>query len=129
MFIEQRLARFQADLKLTPAQEPLWQEFAEQARAKAGKGMRAMRDTMQDPSLSAPDRMERRAAAMREQVAAMEATHAKFKRLYDALTPDQKRVADTHAARMGPGAGGQQCAYSGRSGPRGKFAPPPASAN
>jgi hypothetical protein len=98
---EQRLARLHTDLKVTAEQEPLWQAFAEKARAEAGKGMQAMRDNAQDLSLSAPERMSRVTEVMKQRVAAMESVNDSFRRLYDALTPDQKRVADIHAARMG----------------------------
>lgn len=98
---EQHLARLHADLKLTAAQEPLWQAFAEKARSEAGKGMQAMRDNARDLSLSAPERMARQTEIMKQRVAAMESIHDSFKQLYDGLTPEQKRVADIHAARMG----------------------------
>lgn len=99
-FAEQRLARLRTDLKVTPEQEPLWQAFAEKTKAEAGRGWQAMRETAQDLSLAAPERMARMAGIMKERVAAMEAVNESFKRLYDALTPEQKRVADIHAARM-----------------------------
>jgi hypothetical protein len=116
-FVEKRLARFKADLKLTPAQEPLWQAFADQARAEAGKGMKAMREVSQDSSLSAPDRMDRRIAIMKERVATMEAVNTKFKRLYEVLTPDQRRVADIDAARAS--GGGHHWGHGGHNGPKG----------
>lgn len=110
---EQRLMRLRADLKVTAEQEPLWQAFAEKAKAEAGKGFQAMRDNAQDLSLSAPERMTRMTEVMKQRVAAMESVSDSFKRLYDALTPDQKRVADIHAARMGHKGPGH------RMGPRG----------
>jgi periplasmic protein CpxP/Spy len=123
---DQHLTRLKADLKVTAAQEPLWQAFAEQVRAEAGKGMQAMRDTAQDLSLSAPERMARQTALMKERVATMESVNASFTRLYDALTPDQKRVADIHAARMGPGG---HRGHMGRGGPQGPAMPPAAPTN
>ena len=98
---EQRLTQFKADLKLTAAQEPLWQAFAEKAKSEAGKGIQAMRDQAQDLSLSAPERMSRRTEVMKQRVAAMESVNASFKTLYDALTVEQRRAADIHASRMG----------------------------
>lgn len=100
---DQHLARLKADLKLTAAQEPLFQAFAEKLKAEAGKGMEAMRANAQDLSLSAPDRMAQRTEIMKERLAAMESVNASFKQLYDSLSADQKRVADIHAARMGHG--------------------------
>lgn len=123
---DQKLTQLKADLKLTAQQEPLWQAFAEQVRAEAGKGMQAMRETAQDLSLSAPERMARQTALMKERVATMESVNASFTRLYDALTPDQKRVADIHAARMGPGG---HRGHMGRGGPQGPAVAPPAPTN
>lgn len=100
---DQHLARLKADLKLTAAQEPLFQAFAEKLKAEAGKGMEAMRANAQDLSLSAPDRMAQRTEIMKERLAAMESVNASFKQLYDTLSPDQRRVADIHATRMGHG--------------------------
>lgn len=101
----QHLAQFKSQLKVTPQQEPLWQAFAEKMKANAGQGMKAMRDNMQQP-MTAPERMDRMAAAMKERLAAMESTHESFKRLYDALTPEQKAVADKHVGMMGKGGKG-----------------------
>lgn len=39
--VEQHLARLEADLKLNPEQKPLWQAYAEKAKAEAGKGFAA----------------------------------------------------------------------------------------
>jgi phage-related minor tail protein len=134
---EQRLARLHADLKVTSEQEPLWQAFAEKTKAEAGKGWQTMRDTAQDLSLSAPERMTRMTDVMKQRVAAMESVNESFKRLYDALSPDQKRVADIHAARMGgagrmhghrgpmQGMGGM----GGGMGPRGGMPPAPPTNN
>lgn len=102
---EQHLSQFKSQLKVTPQQEPLWQAFAEKMKANAGQGMKAMRENMQQP-MTAPERMDKMTAAMKERLAAMESTHESFKRLYEALTPEQKAVADKHvmgAGMMGKG--------------------------
>jgi hypothetical protein len=96
---EQYLAHFKDELKLTPQQEPLWQAFAEKVRENAGSGMKAMHDL--DATLPAPERMARMNTLMKERLVAMEASTDAFKRLYDALTPEQKKTADHHAAHMG----------------------------
>jgi hypothetical protein len=113
---DQHLTQLKADLKLTAAQEPLWQTFAEKAKAEAGKGFEAMRENSQDLSLSAPDRMAKRTALMKERVVAMESVNASFRPFYDSLSVDQKRVADIHAARMGHGG---RHGRMGRGGPQG----------
>ena len=115
-FAERRLARLKADLRITDQQAPLWQDFADRARSEAGRGMMAMQNQAQDLSLSAPERMSRTADILRQRLAGMEAVNDSFRRLYDSLSADQKRVADIHAARMGHGRHGGR----GMAGPGGK---------
>ena len=107
---EQRLARLKTELKLTGPQEPLWLAFAEKSKAQAGKGMQAMRDSMQnDKPIPAPERMAQMQAMMKDRLAAMESVHESFNRLYAALTPEQQAVADKHFSaphRHGGGRGG-----------------------
>jgi hypothetical protein len=113
---EQHLTWLKAELKPTGQQEPLWNAFAEKAKAEAGKGMVAMRDKTQDQKLTAPERMAQMNAIMKERLLAHEAVTDSFKRLYDSLTPEQKKTADMHMARMGS-----------MGGPRGgRGGPPPA---
>jgi hypothetical protein len=113
---EQHLTWLKAELKPTGQQEPLWNAFAEKAKAEAGKGMAAMRDKAQDEKLTAPERMAQMNAIMKERLLAHEAVTDSFKRLYDSLTPEQKKTADMHMARMGS-----------MGGPRGgRGGPPPA---
>ena len=110
--VEQRLARFKTELKLTAQQEPLWQAFAEKSKAEAGKGWQAMRDrTKDDNQVTAPERMAQMQGIMRERVAAMESVSESFNRLYAGLTPEQKVAADKHFSAAGrhphgPGRGG-----------------------
>jgi hypothetical protein len=95
---EQHLAHFKEELKVTAQQEPLWQAFADKVKENAGPGMKAMHE--RDVALPAPERMARMNALMKERLVAMEASTDAFKRLYDALTPEQKKIADQHAAHM-----------------------------
>jgi len=84
---DQRLARLKSDLAITVEQEPLWQAFADKARAEAGQGMKAMRDQAQDVSLTAPERMARMTETMKQRVGALESVNESFKRLYEGLSP------------------------------------------
>ena len=111
---EQRLTRLKSDLKLTGQQEPLWQAFAEKSKAQAGKGMQAMRDSMQsEKPVPAPDRMAQMQTMMKDRLAGMESVHESFNRLYAALTPEQKAAADKHFSMAG-----RQPQGGGRGGPR-----------
>jgi Spy/CpxP family protein refolding chaperone len=111
---EQRLTRLKTDLKLTGPQEPLWQVFAEKSKAQAGKGMQGMRESMQsDKPVPAPERMAQMQSMMKDRLAAMESVHESFNRLYAALTPEQRAVADKHFSMAGRHQQG-----GGRGGPR-----------
>ena len=102
---ERHLQGLKTDLKLTKEQEPLWQAFAEKAQENAGKGMHAMRQQMADEKLTAPERMTKMETLMSERLTTMKGVHESFNRLYAALTPEQKAVADQHHAKMGQGPG------------------------
>jgi hypothetical protein len=118
---EQHLTWLKAEIKPTAQQEPLWNAFADKAKAEAGKGRAAMRDKLQDEKLTAPERMAQMNAVMKERLAAHEAVTESFKRFYDSLTPEQKKTADLHMARMGAMGG-----PGGMRGPGGPGGTPPA---
>lgn len=106
---EQHLTQFKSQLKITPQQEPLWQAFADKVKESAGMRAKAMQGMQQQPS-TAPDRMNRMVEHMKQHTAAMEAVNDSFKRLYDALTPEQKATADKYqpfGGHMGPKRGGR----------------------
>lgn len=99
---EQRLTRLKTDLKLTAQQGPLWQAYAEKYKTEAGKGMQAMRESMQgDKPVPAPERMAQMQSMMKDRLAAMDSVHESFNRLYAALTPEQKVTADKHFSMAG----------------------------
>jgi hypothetical protein len=99
---EQRLTRLKSELKITGEQEALWQAFAEKSKAQAGKGMQAMRASMQsDKPVPAPERMAQMQSLMKDRLAAMESVNESFNRLYAALTPEQKAAADKHFSMAG----------------------------
>lgn len=104
---EQRLARFKADLKVTPEQEPLWQAFADKVGNEAGKGLQAMRAQAKDENLTAPERLARTTEIMKQRLAAMESIGDAFNRLYQGLTPEQRKLADERADRMAGAFGGR----------------------
>lgn len=90
---EQRLSQLKSQLKIDAQQEPLWLAFAEKMKAEAGQGMKAMQGNMQQP-MTAPERMTQMMGMMKERMSVMESASDSFKRLYDAMTPEQKAIAD-----------------------------------
>jgi hypothetical protein len=128
---EQHLNQFKSQLKITPQQEPLWQAFADKVKESAGMRAKAMQG-MQTPPATAPERMNRMLEHMKQHTAAMEAVNDSFKRLYDALTPEQKATADKYqpfGGHMGPKHGGKgrqggMGPQGGMGGPQGQAATP-----
>jgi hypothetical protein len=93
--LDGQFAYWRAELHLTDAQGPQWDAFAKAVRDNAGKLQPAMMTAMQtNGELTAPDQLDRRLAFLTAQVDAMRAVQAAAKPLYDALTADQKKVAD-----------------------------------
>lgn len=95
--IEGRLAYIKAELKITDAQEALWQAYAAAARdnVKAmGAHCAAMMSDRHAAALSLPDRLDQHEKMMATQLDALRATTKSLKPLYDALSGDQKKTAD-----------------------------------
>lgn len=117
--IDGRLAFLKAELKITPAQEPLWAAYEKVMRENATEmkarfeTMRAEREkTMADakaqgkdrpdrPQLSAIERMERRQAFGKERLEREAKMLTAFKPLYASLSDDQKKTADELFAQRG----------------------------
>lgn len=101
---DKRLARLKTDLKITSAQEPAWNAYAEQIRQRAGE-MQALHNQMREKASgntrpSAPERVERQAQFAKQQGEYLERLAALTKDLYATLTPEQRTLADQ---RLGGG--------------------------
>lgn len=99
--VEGRIAFLKAELKISEAQTPQWNTFAEALRSNATRmsGMPAI--TMhgggmgQDgASMSAPDRLDHMEKMMSAMLETVKATKAAFAPLYAVLTDEQKKSAD-----------------------------------
>jgi hypothetical protein len=132
---EARLATVKAELKITPAQAPQWDAFADAMKSNAtamrqGMGMGAMHGAEHDHDGHdhagqagsgmmmggpLPERLERHEAMLTAHLDALHKVRATVSPLYDALTPDQKAKADRllcgHMGRHGPGAAKGQHAH------------------
>jgi hypothetical protein len=94
--IEGRLAYIKAELKVTDAQEPLWNAYAVAARDNA-KTMIARCTTMmgkRDSQISLPDRLDQNEQLMAAQLDAVRAMNKTLKPLHAALSDSQKKTAD-----------------------------------
>ena len=93
---EGRLAFLKAELKITAQQEPLWDKYAEAARANA-KEMYERHKTLLESVQSdeaLPQRLDQREQIMALNLDAMRKTDAALKPLYAALDDNQRKLAD-----------------------------------
>ena len=97
-----RQAKLQDALKLTPAQQPVWQAFVA-SMTPPQKGERAGQRLTKEQraALTAPQRLERRIAMQKERTARMEARLSALNSLYAALSPEQRKVFDEQQQRRG----------------------------
>ena len=122
--VEARITELKTALKITPAQEPQWNAFADTLRkqARAGddrvKQFRAARaDKGGKPApATAIQRLEQRQAFMKEASVRMDELLVTARPLYAALSPEQQKTADELMTRHGRG---------GRDGHRGHGGPRP----
>jgi hypothetical protein len=94
--VEGRIAFLKTELKITDAQEPLWNAVADVMRASA-KDMAAMKPMMQSmmqPSGTLPEKLAAHEKAMTAHLEALRKLKAAVEPLYAALSADQKKTAD-----------------------------------
>lgn len=107
-YVEGRVAFLKTELKLTQAQQPLFDKLADEMRtgAKAMQEHHAQRQqastTAPAAPLSALEKLEKRQAAMKDFTAAQDRYLAAFRPFYQSLSPEQKKTADELFAK-GPG--------------------------
>jgi hypothetical protein len=101
--VEGRLAFLRTELKITDAQLPLWNNFADAVRANS----KAMQDMMHGGMMGAsqsttlPDKLAMREKMMTAHLDALRKLKAAVDPLYAALSDEQKKTAD-EIMRMGP---------------------------
>jgi len=104
--VEGQLAYFRTELRVTEAQTPQWNAFADVVRAQTDRlrqgAMREMQGMQRMQSMQsgaaqpmpAPQQMEHRIALLSTHLEAMRAVAAAAAPLYAALSDDQRRSAD-----------------------------------
>jgi hypothetical protein len=96
--VEGRLAFLKTELKITDAQMPTWNAFAEALRANATT-MKEARGTMmqmmqQGAGVTAPQMLEEHEKHLTLHLEALKRTKAALDPLYAALSDEQKKTAD-----------------------------------
>ena len=97
-YAQKRLDKLKAALSITPEQEPQWSAFADSVMQQANQ-MKAAHDQWKDVPATAPERIDRQIAMMKQRTASFEAVGQAAKGLYTALNPDQRHVADEKLLR------------------------------
>ncbi len=95
--IDGRLAYVKAELKITDAQESVWNSYAAAARDSANTMVARCMTMMSRHSgstVSLPDRLDQNEQLMAAQLDALRATNKALKPLYAALSESQKQTAD-----------------------------------
>lgn len=95
--VEGRLAYIKAELKITAAQEPLWQAYAAAARDGADTMLAQCTAMMSERGKAAarlPDRLDQHEAHLAAQLDAVRTMNKTLKPLYAALSDSQKQMAD-----------------------------------
>ena len=95
--VEGRLAFIKAELKITDAQAPQWNAFAEAVRGNAASMAEVRKSMMsgQGAPATLPERLAREDKLATAHLAALKKTEDAITQLYGVLTDDQKKVADT----------------------------------
>jgi chromosome segregation ATPase len=105
--VEARLAELKTNLKITDAQLPQWNAFADTVRKQAREGGERMRTHRaaekgaKSENLTAIQRLEQRQKFMAEASTRLNEVLASARPLYAALSPEQQKIADDLMARQG----------------------------
>jgi ferritin-like metal-binding protein YciE len=100
-----RVAALKADLKITEAQMPAWNKFAD-ALLAAAKSMEESMEGMHKQMMqsvgtaSLPEKLEHHAKMAAGHLASLQAIKAALDPLYASLSDEQKKIAD--GLRIGP---------------------------
>jgi protein CpxP len=97
-YAQKRLEKLKSALGITPEQEPQWSAFADSVMEQVNQ-MKAAHEQWKDVPATAPERIDRQIAMMKQRTASFEAIGQAAKRLYVALNPDQQHVADEKLLR------------------------------
>jgi predicted lipid-binding transport protein (Tim44 family) len=95
--VEGRIAVLKAEIKITPTQEPRWNNFSEAVRSAARKSQAVMQPMMTmragTPS-TAPEHLVHHEMMLTSQLDAVRTIKVAFEPLYATLSDEQKKLAD-----------------------------------
>ncbi len=97
--VAKRLAAFKVKLKVTPEQEGAWATFSAAMKPPANMGQRPNREEWK--KLTTPERIDKMRAMRGVHQAEMDQRADAVKAFYAILTPEQKKIVDSHPLRQG----------------------------
>ena len=97
-FAQQRLARLKSKLAITAEQEPQWSAFSNTVLQQMEQ-FKAAHQGRRPAARTAPERIDRQVAWMKERAAAFETVGEAAKTLYATLSPEQQQIADEKLLR------------------------------
>ncbi|MBV9687991.1 MAG: Spy/CpxP family protein refolding chaperone [Alphaproteobacteria bacterium] len=93
--VERRIKELHTQLQITPAEAPQWNEFAQVMRENARDMDQAfMQRAQQFPTMNAVQNMQSYEQISEEHAQRVQKLVPAFQKLYDAMSDQQKRVAD-----------------------------------
>ena len=93
--VEQRIKELHAQLQITPAEEPQWNEFAQVMRENARDMDEAfIQRAQQFPTMNAVQNMQSYEQISEQHAQRLQKLVPAFQKLYDAMPDQQKRLAD-----------------------------------
>ena len=97
-YAQKRLDKLKSALSITPEQEPQWSAFADSVMQQVQQ-MKAAHQQWKDVPATAPERIDRQIAMMKQRTASFEGIGQAAKSLYATLNSDQPHVADEKLMR------------------------------
>lgn len=100
--VEGRIASLKTDLKITDAQAPQWNRFADALRGTA-KSMNSMYQQMMQPGTAAtlPARLDRQEKMLSAHLTSLKTLKEALEPLYSSFSDEQKKLADGMIGPMG----------------------------
>ena len=95
---QKRLTHLKSKLGITAEQEPQWSAFSDTVMQRVVQ-LKGARRGEKPAALTAPQRIDRRLAWMKQRTAAFEAIGQAAKELYATLSPQQQQIADDRLMR------------------------------
>lgn len=92
--VEGRIAFLKAELKITDAQQPLWNAVAEAIRSNANDMAGMAHGMAMGGSVTLPEKLAAHEKMMTAHLDSLRRLRTSFDPLYAALSPDQKKTAD-----------------------------------